>query len=307
MNNSTMAQCNIVFRILIFAGLLISLMAINLHAYMTTPTSGQDTLNKEATDYLSFYEKEDGKTVHWEVNFDKDKIASVYRDGQKVPEDKIDDYESIIYDKLNDMKHGLTNYRFKVDDFKIDMKKFQKDMEHLGEIMRDKFGTMEDFKIEFDDKQFKENMEKLHEELSELKHRKFELDFDSEEFKEQMKELKQNLKGHQLYLKDFDFNIEDFQIDMNKLKEELRDINIDLGHLDKDLGKLNLFIERLKSELVKDGYLKNINEDVEINFNHGGLEVNGEKVPGELFEKYKDLYKKYLGKELNDDNGISIH
>ncbi len=54
-------------------------------ASSTNENFSSDSLHKESDNYLSFYEKENGKNTHWEVNFENEEIASVYRDGEKIP------------------------------------------------------------------------------------------------------------------------------------------------------------------------------------------------------------------------------
>jgi hypothetical protein len=59
--------------------------------------------------------------------------------------------------------------------------------------------------------------------------------------------------------------------------------------------------------LVVDGYIDNENEDVEIKISAKEIFVDGEKLPGKLLDKYKSIYKKYMGKNISKTSNINIH
>lgn len=294
-------------------------------ASSTNGNFSSDSLHKENEKYLSFYEKENGKNIHWEVNFEKDEIASVYRNGEKIPPEYVDEYRAMIDEKLDEIRFGLKKQSFKMDHFTFDMDEFNSDMEKFSEQMRNRFECLDDFK--FDDEEFNKNMEELQERLGKLKDRKFDLKFDSEKFKEQMEKLNEQFKNHQFNfefdfdtdeleeiieahqfnLDDIDINLEDFDIQMEKLNRELEDLDLNLEDLDEELEKLDAFIIELKGELVADGYLDSENEDVEIKISANEMFVDGDKVPADLIDKYKDIYKKRMGKDISETSNIHIH
>ncbi len=293
-----------------------------------TSTKGNfrsDSLNKENDKYLSFYEKEDGKNVHWEVNFENEDIASVYRDGEKIPSKDVDEHRAMINKKLDEIRFGLKKQSFNMDHFAFDMDEFHADMEKFNEQMRDRFECLDDFKIE--EGEFNEFLGELQERLEKLKGRKFDLKFDSKKFKEQMENINEEFKDHQLNFEfDFDmdelektieahqFNLDDIDIDlgeldiqMEKLNQELEGLEINMEDLDEELEKLDGFIDELKKELVVDGYIKSENEDVEIKISAKAMFVDGKKLSGELLDKYKNIYKKHMGKDLSESSNIHIH
>lgn len=293
-----------------------------------TSTNGNfssDSLNKENDEYLSFYEKEDGKNVHWEVNFENEDIASVYRNGEKIPAEDIDDYRAMINDRLDEIRFGLKKQSFKMDHFAFDMDEFHADMEKFEEQLHNRFEYLDDFKI--DDEEFSKNMDELQERLEELNLRKFNMKFDSKKFKEQMENLNEQLndyqfnfefdfdldelgktiEAHQFNLNDITIDLEDFDKHMEKLNQELEDLDINMEDLNEELEKLDGFIEELKKELVSDGYIKSENEDVEIKLSAKEIFVDGKKIPGELLDKYKNIYKKHMGKDLSETSNIHIH
>ena len=83
-------------------------------------------------------------------------------------------------------------------------------------------------------------------------------------------------------------------------------VKINLDGLDSKLEKLNTFIDELKDEMIKDDLIQNKNEKLSLDLYKNGMEVNGKKVPEELFNKYKKMYKDYFDKELTDDNHFRI-
>lgn len=284
-----------------------------------------DSLHKENDKYLSFYEKDEGNNVHWEVNFENEEIASVYRDGEKIPSEDIDEYRAMINEKLDELRFGLRGHSFKMDHFTFDMDEFHADMEKFNEQMHHRFKRREDFK--FNDEKFNEKMEELQERLEKLKDRKFDLKFDSEKFKEQMEKLNEQFEDHQFNfeldfdldeleetietyqfnLDDIDIDLEDLDIQMEKLDGVLEELGISMEDLDEEMEKLDDFIDQLKKELVIDGYIDNENEDVEIKLSSKEISVDGEKLPTELLDKYRNIYKKYMGKDLSETSNIHIH
>jgi peptidoglycan hydrolase CwlO-like protein len=177
-------------------------------ASSSTGNFSSDSLNKENDKYLSFYEMEDGKNIHWEVNFENEEIASVYRDGKKIPSEDVDEYRAMINEKLDEIRFGLRKQSFKMDHFAFDMDEFHSDMEKFREQMYNRFECLDDFK--FDDEKFNENMGALHGRLEKLKDRNFYLKFDSKKFKEQIERLNEQFKDHQLNF-EFDFDIDELE------------------------------------------------------------------------------------------------
>ena len=167
-----------------------------------------DSLNKDSQKYLSFYETIDGERIHWEVNFDGNEIISIYRNGEKIPDDLVADYHGKIYKELDEMRPGGKFYSFRMPDFSekdfnIDMDELHKNLEEFREKFKDHKWNLEEFK--FDDEKLKQEMEELKEELEKHKFEKFHWKFDNEEFKERMEKLEEYLKEH---LDDFKFEFD---------------------------------------------------------------------------------------------------
>jgi len=326
MNTNTIKKVFLAFKNLPRLGLIIIVGLSSLScASSTNGNFSSDSLHKGNDKYLSFYEKEDGKNVHWEVSFENEEIASVYRDGEKIPSEDVDEYRAMINEKLDEIRFGLRKHSFKMDHFTFDMDEFHADIEKFGEQMYNRFECLDD--LTFDEDEFNKNMEELQGRMEKLKDRKFYLRFDSEKFKEQveklneqfenhqfnfefdfdMDELEETIEAHQFNLDDIDIDLEDLDIEMKKLNRELEELEINMEDLDEELEKLDAFIDELKKELVVDGYINNENEDAEIKLSAKEMFVNSKKLPGEPLDKYKNIYKKHMGKDISETSNIHIH
>ena len=181
-----------------------------------TPT---DSLNKDSSKYLSFYENADGERIHWEVNFMGDEITSIYKNGNRIPDDLVADYKDKVYDQLDEMRIGDSKFNFHMplvvgNDFHFDMEELHKDLE---EMKKDLPKHKENFKFyQFDSEEFEKEMEELKEELEENKAHIYKFKFDEEEFKEEMeklqKELKENLPKLKKFKFEFDIEEEDTEV-----------------------------------------------------------------------------------------------
>jgi len=196
--SSTKPQSVFSFYLIVFIILLLTSVSC-----ADTPT---DSLNKDSQKYLSFYDTEDGEKIHWEVNFDGDKITSIYKNGKRIPDDLADDYKHKIYDQLDEMRSGGRKFSLQIDDFRIDTENLQKEMEKFRKDLpkHKKFFEFHDF----DDEKFKQDMEELKEKLHEHKLDEFNWKFDEEKFKEQLNELEKNLREHLPKPEDFYFHFD---------------------------------------------------------------------------------------------------
>jgi len=170
-----------------------------------------DSLNKDSSKYLSFYETIDGEKIHWEANFFGDEITSIYKNGKRIPDDLVADYKDKVYDQLDDMRFGDRKFSFKMPkivghDFHFDMEELQKELE---EMRKDLPNLNEDFQIhQFDSQEFEKEMEELKKELEENKDHIYKFKFNEKEFKEQMEKLEKDLKENLPKLKKFKFEFD---------------------------------------------------------------------------------------------------
>jgi hypothetical protein len=177
-------------------------------SYAETPI---DSLNKDSQKYFSFYETINCERIHWEANFFRDEITSIYKNGKRIPDELVTDYEDKVYQEIDEMRFGGNKFTFRMpvitgNDFHIDMDELNKELE---ELKKDLPRHKEHFKFyQFDSKELEKEMEELKKELEENNSHIYEFKFDKEKFKEQMEELEKDLKENLPKLKDFKFEIE---------------------------------------------------------------------------------------------------
>ncbi|MBK9098834.1 MAG: hypothetical protein IPM14_12080 [bacterium] len=184
------------------------LIGITSVSCAATPT---DSLNKDSSKYLSFYETVDGERIHWEVNFMGDEITSIYKNGSRIPDDLVADYKEKVYDQLDEMRFGDRKFKFHMPlvagkDFHFDMEELHKDLE---EMQKDLPELKENFRFHyFDSEEFQKEMEELKKELEENKDHIYKFRFDDKEFKEEMEKLQKELQENLPKLKKFKFEFE---------------------------------------------------------------------------------------------------
>lgn len=277
----------------------------------STKLKGQQT--------LYFTEHKDGQAVHYEANFNNGKITSLYKDGVKIPQDKIKDYEDLVYDNLDSIKKDDNNafaYHHRPKIFHFNMDSLNTSMKEWSKKFKD-----EAFNYKFDQKKFKENMKKLKDELKdcdnivihidkdkiqkdieeglkhldELKLHNFNFNFDEDELNKNLKRITIEIEKNKHNL---DLNMENLKEQMSDLKDKMGDLSDEMDNLDNEMKNLNSFLEAVKVELVKDRLIKSSDEEFEMELSPSRMKVNNEKVAGNLLEKYKSLYKKYFNKEI---------
>lgn len=324
-NNTVQRTKALSGRILPVLGLLFTAIVLSSCA---SSLNKDQTIQSGLVGDKSFSFKEDGST--WRVDFKDDDISSLYKDGERVPDNEIDQHKEMIYKKLDELRSDYKDFSGKVHRFYFDSDKFK---DHMKKFKRDfddeKFWR---FKLEFDEEDFEKNMKELEEQLKELKDKKIELYFDSEAFQEKMKDLEENLKNIppppippdidvDIYidkekfkdgmkkleesLKLHKFNIDSSVFDMKELKESMKDLRknlkglkIEISGVKTEMKKLNQFLEELKTELVKDGYLKSEDDDYSLEMSDFQTKINDTVVTQEHHNKYKEIYKQIFKKEI---------
>ena len=261
----------------------------------------EDTSEQKGEQSLYFTQNENGNRVHYKVNFDGGEISSIYKDGVKVPDNEVKDYEDLVNDELNSIKsnkhdffipHSRHVFHFDMDSLNDKMKK-----------MREKFKA-ENFHFKFDHKKFKEDMKKMREELKDLDN--IVIHIDKDKICENLNKSLRHLNNLNFDF-DFDFDADKHEIsmenlkeDMKNLKEEMSDLSIEMEDLNKEMKTLSKFLEDVKSELVKDELINSEDEDFNLEIKSTGMKINSEKVSADLFEKYKKMYEDHFNKKLKD-------
>ncbi len=286
-------------------------------------TNAQFDKNNRAEQTFSFYKDENGKDVKWEVNFNEGKISSVFKDGERIPDNEIDNYSDMIYDRINELQDQSHHISIDLSGMESGMKQFKKDMEKLKIELKDHKGE-----FNFDNEEFRKGMDELSKELSKLKDKKIEIHIDTDKIKKDIDKLKDEIKVHIHFDKDtLRKNLDDLNEEMQKHHDELNNIDIDLSGLDEylaDLGdnlgnidinldkadselkKLDIFVDELKDEMIKDGLIKDKSEKLDLDISENRMEVNGNKVNDELYKKYKKMYEDYFDTQLSGKNHFRI-
>jgi len=260
--------------------------------------------------------------THWKGTVKDGKLITLYKDGQRIPDDKIGDHEDFIIDTLEEIDIELAGLAIDMENLKVDLKDLKNDLkdidlnidlDHIAE-MKNHFNSTEfqeameqvresikDMKIEFND-EWKEELTKA---LEHVKDIDIDLEhFKSQEFKHEMENLRHELKHLKDIETDFDFDKESFKESLKDIKIDMADFDIDLSDLKIEMKKLKGFIKDLKTDLVSEGYLSDEDDDFEMHLSKSELTLDGKKLPDNLKTKYLKMYEKHFGKELEDEFNI---
>lgn len=274
----------------------------------------------------SFSFMEDGS--NWQVYFDGKDIAAVYKDGDRIPDSEVHQYQNMIYENIDDLRSNFEDQRDRANVFKFDMKKFDDSMKLFRDsIDNDNFMH---FKFEFDENEFDKNMEELENNLAELKNKKIEIYIDSDKMKdhikkwgeklkdipcpkeievnidmdvikEGMKKFRDEMRLHKFHFDSLDINMDEFHNDMKNLKNNLKNLKIETKDFKFEMKNLKSFLHDLKNELVKDGYLISKDDNLNLNMSTDKMTVNEKEISMGHLNKYKELYKKHYGKEIEGE------
>lgn len=282
---------------------------IVLSAFLITSCSNVQETPAGTTTYLdnqgdnSFSFKDDG--IKWRVDFEDGDIAAIYRNGEKVPGEDHAKYQDLIYSKISGLNRDMKKFRSDMHTFHFDMEKFREDMKKMKKELHDNLpGKIE---IQIDREEFRKGMDLLKESMKELKDKNFKIHIDKELFNEDMKKLKDDLDKIDLDKIKIEVmsNIDDVEKELQKVKINIKDINIDLSGLDEELKdldielkKLDSFLTEMKSELVRDGYIKNEDEEFQLALSKDEMLINDQKLPVSLHSKYLMMYEKHFDKKI---------
>lgn len=238
---------------------------------------------------------EDGEKIHWKAVLRNGVLQELYKDGDKLSEDELDKYRDMVYDRTRHHHFNFDSFDADIPDIDIhfDPDKFNLQMDELRTDLRNMKLPRFDFK--FNKKEFREHMKKMRKELKVLKECDF---FDEEAFEKAMDQVKINLDNLPGKIQ-VDIDTDALAKSMENVRIHMKDIKIDMSKLRAKLKQLKNFMIDVRSELVKDGYLDDEDEDFEMEFTKDKLEINGHRLPDNLLEKYKDIYKEHFGKEIS--------
>lgn len=240
-------------------------------------------------------QNDEGETV---IKMRADEVLSVEKNGEEFSKEERDNYMKELESKPGFFTWFDISPKFHFDKSNFDMKHFSDDS--LVKKLH--------FDFDFDHGKFREKIKGLHEKLDSLKFHKYEFNFDDEQFQEQMKQLECNLQNITIDIPDIKIDFDEYQFEtgmselMENLDDEMEKFDFNMDELNEELKKFNEFIKDIKNEMVKDGLLSSADEEINIDFNSEELKINDKSIPDKLKEKYKRMYEKHFGTELNGDN-----
>lgn len=249
---------------------------VTLAVFLSSCSSGK-SVESEIQDngkILSFYNFEDGYRSRFDVNFDGDRITSIFKDGRKLPSSEIKKYEDLVYKNLDEMNgkrsverdivlrnfdsdrdnydDAIKNFRedmpdkkkfriFKHDDsfskdsiFSFDFKEFDKDFPG-----KKKFRIFKHHNDFFADSSFREGMKKMKDELAKLKDKKIRIYIDSDKIRKDVKKMQKEMKE--------EYDLQELNEKIREMTEELKEIEID--DIDVDIPEIEIEIENLDDNL----------------------------------------------------------
>jgi chromosome segregation ATPase len=309
--------------------LLAAIVMVSILAISSCSSGYQQEQNLNQVSYpgdKSFSFRKDGS--EWRVYFDGNDIAAIYKDDNRISDSEILQYKNMIYDNIDELRSDFEDHSDRVNVFKFNMKKFDDDME----IFRDSIDNdnFMHFKFEFDENEFAKNMEELEKNLGELRNKKIEIYIDSDKirdhikdfeeklkdipdpkeidikidmdvFKEGMKKFRDEMRLHKFHFDSLDINMDEFHNNMKELKNNLKNLKIETKGFKIEMKNLKTFLRDLKNGLVRDGYLNSNDDELNFNMSAEKMKVNGKEISSAHLEKYKKLYKKHYGKEIEGE------
>ena len=285
---------------LIFTGLGIVLLAFLSYGFYSISANNFNSssfincdLGNKIKKY-TFNTNENGKTIHWTAIIRNGNVDLLYKNGEKLSDSETAKYKNMVLEhakKLDESLASLNEFYFPDSCFYFNNKAFKKQMKELNERMKNF-----KFNFHFDSKHYKKMMEQLHKNLEKLKDENF---FDDEKWDELDRKLSDSFSDRDVDFH-FNFDFDKLNMSLNKLDLKMKNLKIDLSNLKEKMNALKGFLKDVRSELVKDGYLDDNDDDFDLNFTKDKIEVNGKRLPDNLLEKYKKIYKEHFGKEIDD-------
>jgi|GEM_PF-1141661 len=284
---------------------------------------------------FTFHKITNGKDNLWKAVFEGGEIVKLYKNGKEIPQENLEDYKDIINEEIA----GISPYQFgfHANDFHFhfDRSALDSTLKHLKESLSHKDFCWVD--SAFNSEEFKAKMDSMRKDMQGLRHLnlclpgRFDFKFDTSSFNKRMHELKKNIEHmkfdrrsyesdmgafkedmkkfgeqmkHSFNSGEFKSEMRKFEEQMKKFAEEMKHFSSDMKRSNHDLEKYHSFMKGIRHELVKDKLIKSEDEHFSMNFNSKEMIINGKRVPDNLFEKYKKIYKEHFGRDIEDDSNI---
>lgn len=281
---------------------------------------------------FTFHQNKNGKDNIWKAVFKDGELTELYKNGQKIPAENLEDYSDMVNEEMEGVHHhgfGRNSFHFNFDpgDFEhpgenfgdwnfetgdplFNNEEFHHDMDSLRSDMKKMHGMK--FKFHFDTSAFNKGMRELSKSLRHIRvnpHICFDKDnfpgFDMEAFKDNMRNFGDEMKHNRIFDEDFKMDMSELDNNMKNFDKNMKYFDLHMKELSKNMKKLKEFLKDMKHELIKDNLIKDEDEDFSMKFNSHELLINGKKVSDEQLNKYKAIYKNHYGKDIDDEFDIN--
>lgn len=226
-----------------FFSLLIVLLGSMLT--LTSCSTSEATKNSQIKTSEKTFIFRDGKDIY-RVEFDGNRISSLYKNENKVSDNEIDNYNDLVENELKNLtkdffvkKEKPKRIRIFIDkeESEKDTTQFEKDKEVCPMIFR--------FKLDEDIlKDMRLHLDSL---MNELKDKDFEVYINPDELREKMKEFKKHFK-HYTLPEPPEIDLEEFNREMKKFNEQLKRQKPLIDSLEIELREKLNELKKLKKE-----------------------------------------------------------
>jgi hypothetical protein len=285
-------------------GLGIAILALVSVSYAFVLGIKNSDDHKKKSDTFIFYSGE--KQDKYEAVFSDGELKSLSKNGKLLSKDEMKDKEDLVYDRISDL--GNKNKEDFV--FHFNDKKFNERMKHFSEDMKQ---IKPHIHMMLDSLNF--NFDSLKSQLAPLKNMRIQIfndlndedidipdiEMDEKDFNIDMDGINKDLEKAAEEIKNSKEEIAKLDIPelTKRVDEEMKKANLDLKRSKKEIHKLDQFLKDIKQEMVKDNLIKSSVDKINLKINDDGISVNGKKLPDDLADKYKKMYKDKFGHNMH--------
>lgn len=285
---------------LIFAGLGVLLLGLVSLGFYSISSGNLDFLPIIKTESApkvktySFITKDNGKKIYWTAIIRNGNLDLLYKNDEILSVSEMAGYKDMVFEqvkKLNESLSSIDEFSFPDSSFYFNSEAFDKGMKELNERMKNF-----KFNFHFDSLDVNRIMNQVNKNLEKLKDRDF---FNEKHLAKMNEKLSRAFDNHNFDFH-FNFDFDKLNMSLDKLNMKMKELNIRMDHLKEKMNVLKEFLKDVKAELIKDGYLDKNDNNYDLDFTRDRIEVNGKRLPDNLLEKYKKIYKERFGKEIDD-------
>lgn len=122
---------------------------------------------------------------------------------------------------------------------------------------------------------------------------------------EEMREQEKEFRKQEAKMREMEREMSKQEAEMREQEKEMRKQEAEMRKQEKELVKADQLMKTLVNELLRDKLIDD-GKEFEFGFKEGKLYINGKKQSKKVFKKYKELYEKGSGKELDDKTTFRI-